>query len=63
MMKLSLVSASGGADDIVRRLTWLKCAEIVKTEAVSDMTADETGPEDAGDGADDIELPEIPPEP
>ena len=51
MMKLSLVSASGGADDIVRRLTWLKCAEIVKTEAVSDMTADETGPEDAGDGA------------
>ncbi len=33
MMKLSLVSASGEASDIVKKLTWLRCAEIIRTDS------------------------------
>jgi V/A-type H+-transporting ATPase subunit I len=33
MMKLSLVSADSGADDIIQKLTWLRCAHITRTDA------------------------------
>ena len=43
MMKLSLVSASGGVSDIVKKLTWLKCVQIVRTEnGTDDVPPDES---------------------
>ncbi|NLZ36640.1 MAG: V-type ATP synthase subunit I [Clostridiales bacterium] len=43
MMKLSLVSADSGAEDIIKKLTWLRCAHITRT------SADEENPDQAAD--------------